>query len=173
MSSCFFSSRLRMRISRRSDARKRRRTALPNEPVPPVISRVRFLNIVSSPGVSSFPALACHLTNATSSRTDRKFGSCNALIVIKCQHAPAAARFVRKHRGRALHCAVSNEAVDDDSLSCTFRGALAGRWDEIWVALCVQNLHLWCALFLLTVTSPQAGTGNSRLLLIRRTSRQK
>ena len=45
MSSCFFSSRLKMRISRRSEARKRRRTALPNEPVPPVISRVLSLNM--------------------------------------------------------------------------------------------------------------------------------
>src|SRR5687768_6996604 len=45
MSSCFFSSRLRMRISRTGDFAKRRSTAFPNEPVPPVISRVLSLNV--------------------------------------------------------------------------------------------------------------------------------
>src|SRR5262252_1254380 len=45
MSSCFFSSRLKMRISRSPELRKRRTTALPNEPVPPVISRVWLSNM--------------------------------------------------------------------------------------------------------------------------------
>src|SRR5271157_2982954 len=45
ISSCFFSSRLKMRISPMSVWRKRRKTALPKLPVPPVISRVLFLNI--------------------------------------------------------------------------------------------------------------------------------
>ena len=44
MSSCFFSSRLRMRISLMSESRKQRSTALPNEPVPPVISNILSLN---------------------------------------------------------------------------------------------------------------------------------
>src|SRR5690242_12656724 len=52
MSSCFFSSRLKMRISAMSVCRKRSSTALPNEPVPPVIKSVLFLNILGSP--SSF-----------------------------------------------------------------------------------------------------------------------
>src|SRR5580658_5865565 len=38
MSSCFCSSRLKIRISRTSVARKRLSTALPKDPVPPVIS---------------------------------------------------------------------------------------------------------------------------------------
>src|SRR5690349_12410738 len=45
MSSCFFSSRLKMRISFTSVSRKRRRTALPKEPVPPVISNTLPENI--------------------------------------------------------------------------------------------------------------------------------
>ena len=45
MSSCFFSSRLKMRISGCRCLRKRPTTALPNEPVPPVISSVLSLNI--------------------------------------------------------------------------------------------------------------------------------
>src|SRR6185295_6203362 len=44
MSSCFFSSRLKMRISRTSEERKRRVTALPKEPVPPVIKSVLSVN---------------------------------------------------------------------------------------------------------------------------------
>ncbi len=39
MSSCFFSSRLKILISRISVSRKRLRTALPKEPVPPVINK--------------------------------------------------------------------------------------------------------------------------------------
>src|SRR5918994_171045 len=62
MSSCFFSSRLKMRISRRPDARKRRTTALPNEPVPPVISRVLSANIVS--GDASGGCVGCALYSA-------------------------------------------------------------------------------------------------------------
>ena len=45
MSSCFFSSRLKMRISLMSESRKRRNTALPKEPVPPVIRRTLSLNM--------------------------------------------------------------------------------------------------------------------------------
>ena len=45
MSSCFFSSRLKIRISAISESKKRPNTALPNEPVPPVINKVLFKNI--------------------------------------------------------------------------------------------------------------------------------
>ncbi len=45
MSSCFFSSRLKMRISAKSEVRKRDSTALPNEPVPPVMRRTLSLNM--------------------------------------------------------------------------------------------------------------------------------
>lgn len=41
----FFSSRLKIRISAISLYKKRFRTALTNDPVPPVISRILFLNI--------------------------------------------------------------------------------------------------------------------------------
>ena len=41
MSSCFFSSREKMRISARSVFMKCLSTVLPNEPVPPVIINVR------------------------------------------------------------------------------------------------------------------------------------
>ena len=49
MSSCFFSSRLKMRISREIGREKRCITALPKEPVPPVIARVLPANIASFP----------------------------------------------------------------------------------------------------------------------------
>src|SRR6266576_3453054 len=42
MSSCFFSSRLKMRTARTSVVSRRRNTALPKEPVPPVIITVRL-----------------------------------------------------------------------------------------------------------------------------------
>ena len=42
---CFFSSRLKMRISRKSESRKRRSTALPKEPVPPVIKSTLLSNM--------------------------------------------------------------------------------------------------------------------------------
>ena len=42
MSSCFFSSREKMRISPMSVSRKCFKTVWPNEPVPPVISKVAF-----------------------------------------------------------------------------------------------------------------------------------
>src|SRR6266513_3985235 len=45
MSSCFFSSRLNTRISASSESRKYSRTAWPNEPVPPVMSRILSLNM--------------------------------------------------------------------------------------------------------------------------------
>ena len=45
MSSCFFSSRLKMRISRICVFRNRRSTALPKEPVPPVTRRTRLSNM--------------------------------------------------------------------------------------------------------------------------------
>ena len=48
MSSCFFSSRLKMRISAMSVSRNRRSTALPNEPVPPVMTRVLPANMLYS-----------------------------------------------------------------------------------------------------------------------------
>src|SRR4030095_12901863 len=48
MSSCFFSSRLNTRISAKSEWMKRWSTALPKEPVPPVIIRVLSLNINQS-----------------------------------------------------------------------------------------------------------------------------
>ena len=44
MSSCFFSSREKMRIWPISVVRKCLRTVLPNEPVPPVIIRVALVN---------------------------------------------------------------------------------------------------------------------------------
>src|SRR5579862_3404508 len=44
MSSCFFSSRLKTRISAKSESSRRVSTALPNEPVPPVIRRILSLN---------------------------------------------------------------------------------------------------------------------------------
>ena len=44
MSSCFFSSREKMRISPMSVSRKCFKTVWPNEPVPPVISRVALVN---------------------------------------------------------------------------------------------------------------------------------
>ena len=44
MSSCFFSSLLKMRISFISESRNLSRTALPNEPVPPVIKSILSLN---------------------------------------------------------------------------------------------------------------------------------
>src|SRR5690554_7252215 len=51
MSSCFFSSRLKIRISSMSVPRKRLRTALPKEPVPPVINNTFFENDINySPG---------------------------------------------------------------------------------------------------------------------------
>src|SRR5690606_107149 len=53
MSSCFFSSRLRMRISPTPWLRKRRRTALPNEPVPPVMSSFAPPNLVVSDWILS------------------------------------------------------------------------------------------------------------------------
>jgi len=40
MSSCFFSSRLNIRISLISESKNLRSTALPNDPVPPVIKRI-------------------------------------------------------------------------------------------------------------------------------------
>lgn len=43
MSSCFFSSREKMRISPMSVSRKCFKTVWPNEPVPPVISRVALV----------------------------------------------------------------------------------------------------------------------------------
>src|SRR5215212_8153484 len=55
MSSCFFSSRLKMRISPISALKKRRSTALPNVPVPPVMTSVLLLSIRGLdwlPGVS-------------------------------------------------------------------------------------------------------------------------
>lgn len=45
MSSCFFSSREKMRISPMSVSRKCFKTVWPNEPVPPVISRVALVNV--------------------------------------------------------------------------------------------------------------------------------
>ena len=45
MSSCFFSSRLKMRISAIFELRNCFKTALPNEPVPPVIRRHLDANI--------------------------------------------------------------------------------------------------------------------------------
>ena len=45
MSSCFFSSRLNIRISAISVCRKRLSTAFPKEPVPPVINSFLFKNI--------------------------------------------------------------------------------------------------------------------------------
>ena len=48
MSSCFFSSREKMRISARSVFMKCLSTVLPNEPVPPVIIRVLSLKVVES-----------------------------------------------------------------------------------------------------------------------------
>ena len=51
MSSCFFSSRLKIRISPTSSFRRKRlATALPKEPVPPVMSSVLSLNMVESIG---------------------------------------------------------------------------------------------------------------------------
>lgn len=47
MSSCFFSSREKIRISPMSVSRKCFKTVWPKEPVPPVISRVLFLNIIN------------------------------------------------------------------------------------------------------------------------------
>src|SRR3546814_14968374 len=49
MSSCFFSSRLKMRISVISVAKKRFSTAFPKEPVPPVIKSVDplFINLLA------------------------------------------------------------------------------------------------------------------------------
>ena len=44
MSSCFFSSREKMRISPMSVSRKCFKTVWPKEPVPPVISRVALVN---------------------------------------------------------------------------------------------------------------------------------
>ena len=44
MSSCFFSSREKMRISPMSVARKCFKTVWPNEPVPPVIMSVALVN---------------------------------------------------------------------------------------------------------------------------------
>src|SRR5712664_4133690 len=49
MSSCFFSSRLKIRISPTSVSRSRFSTALPNDPVPPVIIKVLFLNMNGAP----------------------------------------------------------------------------------------------------------------------------
>src|SRR5829696_5375810 len=49
MSSCFFSSRLKMRISPISVETKRWMTALPKEPVPPVTRRVLDENMTSAP----------------------------------------------------------------------------------------------------------------------------
>src|SRR5262245_40298676 len=46
ISSCFFSSRLKMRISRTSLDRKRLSTVLPNDPVPPVIISTLSLKII-------------------------------------------------------------------------------------------------------------------------------
>ena len=45
MSSCFFSSRLKMRISRSPEWRNLSRTAFPKEPVPPVMRRTLPSNI--------------------------------------------------------------------------------------------------------------------------------
>ena len=45
ISSCFFSSQLKMRISSMSLCKKCFKTVLPNEPVPPVMSRVAPLNV--------------------------------------------------------------------------------------------------------------------------------
>src|SRR5262245_40329498 len=49
MSSCFFSSRLKMRISRSSEPRKRRTAALPKDPVPPVMRSVLPSNMAGAP----------------------------------------------------------------------------------------------------------------------------
>lgn len=46
MSSCFFSSRLKIRISRRSLSINLRNTALPKLPVPPVINNTLSLNML-------------------------------------------------------------------------------------------------------------------------------
>ena len=55
MSSCFFSSREKIRISLRSESRKCLRTVEPKEPVPPVIISVAFeklfINSVNLPVV--------------------------------------------------------------------------------------------------------------------------
>src|SRR5229473_8562642 len=47
MSSCFFSSREKIRISRMSESSSDPRTAVPKVPVPPVISSVALLNMAS------------------------------------------------------------------------------------------------------------------------------
>src|SRR6267378_1696910 len=44
MSSCFFSSRLKMRTARAPVARRRRNSVFPKEPVPPVIMMVLLSN---------------------------------------------------------------------------------------------------------------------------------
>lgn len=44
MSSCFFSSLEKIRISLMSDSKKRRKTALPKDPVPPVKEDFVFKN---------------------------------------------------------------------------------------------------------------------------------
>src|SRR5574344_3128887 len=46
MSSCFFSSREKIRISFISDSKKRRKTALPKLPVPPVMSNTLSLKML-------------------------------------------------------------------------------------------------------------------------------
>src|SRR3569833_1519180 len=56
MSSCFFSSRLKTRISPKSLRRKRLRTALPKEPVPPVMRRTLSLNRVVFSDIEMFRA---------------------------------------------------------------------------------------------------------------------
>src|SRR5258708_2775606 len=55
MSSCFFSSRLKMRTARISVVRRRRNTALPKEPVPPVIMTVLLSN--KGPARRGFPVV--------------------------------------------------------------------------------------------------------------------
>ena len=45
MSSCFFSSRLKILISEKDESMNLFNTALPNEPVPPVINNVLSLNL--------------------------------------------------------------------------------------------------------------------------------
>src|SRR3989442_797171 len=60
MSSCFFSSRLKIRTARIPVMRRRRSTAFPNEPVPPVIMIVLLSNncVAQSGG-----AVGVHLGN--------------------------------------------------------------------------------------------------------------
>src|SRR5205823_5324251 len=59
MSSCFFSSREKIRISRISVDNTRSTTALPKVPVPPVTSRVASLNMVSKPRPGRAITLHC------------------------------------------------------------------------------------------------------------------